>query len=92
MTKDFIENEMIPFFNPFAYNGVKYKKSKGGFDVQLLEGGKLKFILFDLHWEDEDKKQIWSEIVDCNGMTNQIEIKMKCAKIIEPSILNFCQC
>ena len=91
ITEDFIENEMISFFNPFAYNGIKYGKSKGGFDVQLLNGEKLKFILFDLKWEDDNKKEIWSEIVDCSGITNQIEIKMKCAKIIEPSILKFCQ-
>lgn len=91
ITKDFIENEMIPFFNPFAYNGVKYGKSKGGFDVQLLEDGKIKFILFDLRWEDDDKKEIWSEIVDCSETTSPIAIKMKCAQIIEPSILKFCQ-
>jgi len=90
ITQDFIEKEMISFFNPFAYNGVKYGKSEGGFDVQLL-GEKMKFILFDLQWEDDDKEEIWSEIVDCSGMTNQIEIKMKCAKIVEPSILKFCQ-
>lgn len=91
ITQDFIENEMISFFNPFAYNGIKYGKSKGGFDVQLLEGEKLKFILFDLQWEDDDKQEIWSDIVDCCGMTNEIEIKVKCAQIIEPSILKFCQ-
>ena len=91
ITQDFIENEMISFFNPFAYNGIKYGKSEGGFDVQLLEGEKMKFILFDLQWEDDDKEEIWSEIVDCSGMINQIEIKRKCAKIIEPSILKFCQ-
>jgi len=91
ITKDFIENEMIPFFNPFAYNGVIYGKSQGGFDVQLLECEKIKFILFDLKWENDAKEEIWSVIVDCSGMTNQIGIKMKCAKIIEPSILKFCQ-
>lgn len=61
---------MISFFNPFAYNGIKYEKSEGGFDVQLLEGDKLKFILFDLAWEDEDKEEIWSEIVDVSGITD----------------------
>lgn len=91
ITEEFIEREMIDFFNPFAYNAVKYDLSEGGFDVQLVEDHKLRFVIFDLEWENPNKEEIWSHIVDCEGITNPTQLKLKCAQIIEPLILAFCQ-
>jgi hypothetical protein len=92
ITNEQIESEMIEYFNPFAFMAVKYGDgiTEGGFDVQKINDDKIKFIIFDKKWEDDDKKEIWSNEFDISQYNSLLEVKIAAAKIIEPSIMKFC--
>lgn len=88
ITQDIIENELISYFNPFAYIAVRNGYSEGGFDVQLVDDTTLKFIIFDLKWEDEDKEEIWSLDVDVSKYDTILSLKAGIASQLEFSIHN----
>jgi hypothetical protein len=90
VTVDQIENDLITFFNPFAFIAVQEQMSDGGFDVQNVDGNKLRFVIFDKKWEDQDKKEIWEETYDVSGYNSLMEIKSSLAPKIEQSIRIFC--
>ena len=100
VTTEQIENELIDFFNPFVYIAVEEEKTEGGFDIRpwlhYEDGGptgtnKLKFIIFDRKWEDDNKKEIWSETVDVSKYDTLLALKCGVAPIIEKSIRIFCE-
>jgi len=92
VTTEQIENELIDFFCPFVFIAVREEMTEGGFDIRNINGTRLRFIIFDKTWEDENKQKIWEETYDVRDFYSLVEIKMKLAPLIEKSIRTFCGC
>jgi len=94
VTNKIIEDELIKYFNPFAFIAVKSGNSDGGFNVEVVDekgkkankGCNLKFIIFDTKYEDDNKKIIWKKIIDVSKFDNLLNLKAGISGELEFSI------